>query len=174
MTLSTPVKIVALAGLALILGMGGVLLLLGHHSSPAAAAPPAPRPVTHVVHVAPAPKPKPVAKPKPHWQVPAGTPKPVAAALDKVPAIVAVVYSSRIPADRALLAEARAGARKAHALTVPLDIARPKVAEMMAVSSWGQATAPAVFVIRRPGRVVFTVSGLTDRTTVAQAALTAR
>jgi hypothetical protein len=173
MTLSTPVKIVALAALALALGLGGVALLFGHRSSPAVAAPPVPRPVAHVVHIAP--KPTPVAKPKPHVQIAAGTPAPVAALLQRSPkAIVAVVYSSRVPGDRAVVAEARAGARTAHVPTVLLDVARPKIAELLAVSSWGHAMAPAVFVIRRPGRVVFTISGPTDRTTVAQAALTSR
>lgn len=176
MTLSTPIKIVALAGLALALGMGGVLMLLGHHSAPAAAAaPPAPRAVTRVVHSAPKVQPKPVAKPKPHVVIAAGTPKPVASVLQRSPkAVVGVVYSSRVPADRAVLAEASAGAREAHALLVPMDVARPAIAQLLAVSSLGRASAPTVFVMRRPGRVVFEVSGPTDRTTVAQAALTAR
>jgi len=176
MTLSTPVKIVALAALALALGLGGVTLMFGRHSSPPPARAATPPATVHIIHtVAPVtPRPKPKAH-KPAVQVAAGTPAAIAVALDKAPTFVTVVYSSRVAGDRAVLAEAIAGARAAHVPWIAFNVARPSIAEALAVSSWSQLdTAPSVFVIRRPGRVVFAVSGPTDRTTVAQAALTAR
>lgn len=168
MTLSTPVKIVALAGLAIVLGLAGVLLLVSGHGTPAAVAV-APLHVTHPF--------KPAA-PAPHRartpvRIDAGVPLIVARVLERKPVAVVVVYSSKNAGDRAVLAEARAGARVTHAGFVAADVANNAIAA--AVATWSPTVAdPAVGVVRRPGKVVFLVSGPTDRETVAQAVVSAR
>lgn len=169
MTLSTPVKIVALAALALILGLGGVMLLFGKHSSgPSAAAavtPPgskahftvkvAPRPHKPVVHLLP------------------GLPAVLKSALQKREVAVVAIFSSRNASDRSLLTTARDGARQAHAAFVAANVSLEGVA--LDVASWSHnPESPAVVVVRRPGKIVFEAAGPTDSPTVAQAALTSR
>jgi hypothetical protein len=168
MTLSTPVKIVALAGLAIVLGLAGVLLLMSGHGTPSAVAVVAP----HATH------PSKPAAPAPHRarttvRIDAGVPLVVARVLERKPAVVVAVYSSKNAGDRAVLAEARAGARLTHAGFVAADVANNAIAS--AVATWSPTVAdPAVLVVRRPGKVVFGVSGATDRQTVAQAVVSAR
>lgn len=162
MTLSTPVKIVALAALAIALGLGG-LLVLTHGSSPSAAVTPVAVHVPHVtVKVAP----------KPQLHLDPGLPSVVRSALEKRAVAVVAIYSSQSATDRSLLAAARAGAHEAHAAFVAANVALEGVA--LGVSTWaGPADVPAVVVVRRPGRIVF-AAGLTDSATVAQAATTSR
>ncbi len=169
MTLSTPVKIVALAGLALVLGLGGIVLLFGKHSpSPSAAAavtPPAAK-AHFTVKVAPKPH-------KPVVHLLPGLPSVLRSALEKRQVAVVAIFSSKNTSDRSLLAEARAGAHQAHAAFVAANVALEDVA--LGVATWSHNPAsPAVIVVRRPGKVVFAVSGPTDSATVAQAALTSR
>jgi hypothetical protein len=167
MTLSTPVKIVALAALALALAMGGALMLFAKRTSGASTvvAPP-------VVHHT-APVTRTVAKPKPRVVLNPGLPLVIRRALERRPVAVLAIYSSRVATDRAVLTEARAGAHSAHAGFVAANVSNNKVAAV--VATWSDIVRdPAVLIFRRPGRVVFAVSGLTDRQAVAQAALTAK
>jgi len=168
MTLSTPVKIVALAGLAVVLGLAGILLLMSGHGTPTAVAVVPP----HAAHPS-----KPAApalhKPRAQVRIDSGVPLIVARALERKPVAVVVVYSSKNAGDRAVFAEARAGARLTHAGFVAADVANNAIAT--AVATWSPTVAdPAVGVVRRPGKVVFLVSGPTDRQTVAQAVVSAR
>ena len=169
MTVSTPVKIVALGALAIALGLGGLLLL----HRPAAASPSSVvtrPPVAHTTHATVKPAPKP---PKPAVVLTPGLPNIVASALQKRPVAVVAIYSSRNATDRSVLAEARAGAHEAHAGLVAANIVHESIAA--AIETWsGSPSVPAVLVVRRPGKIVFKVSGLTDRATVAQAATTSR
>lgn len=170
MTLSTPVKIVALAALALLLGMGGLLALSAarHKGTPAAIASP-PR-------VAPAKLQVRVVVTKPHRTLAQrfpGVPTVVARALAQRPTVVVVVYSSAVASDRSVLEAARAGAHAAHAGFVAADVSLEPIAA--GVATWsGSPAVPAVGVVRRPGKVVWQVSGPTDRQTVAQAVTSAR
>lgn len=169
MTVSTPVKVVALAALALILGLGGVALLFGKHSSsPSAAAavtPPATK-AHFTVKVTPKPH-------KPVLHLLPGLPAVVKSALEKRPVAVVAVYSPKVPGDGAILTAARAGAHQAHAAFVAANVDVEGIAS--GVATWSDiARDPAVIVVRRPGKVVFAVSGPTDSATVAQAALTSR
>lgn len=171
MTVSTPVKVVALAALALVLGLGGVVLLFGKHSSsPSAAAavtPPAAK-AHFTVKVAPKPKPH-----KPVVHLLPGLPAVVASALQKRPVAVVAIFNPTNVSDRAMLAAARAGAHQAHAAFVAANVSVETIAS--GVATWSDiARDPAVLIVRRPGKVVFAVSGLTDSATVAQAALTSR
>lgn len=171
MTLSTPVKIVALAGLALALGLAGVALLLkGHHAgSPTADAPVvAPPPVRHTAAAA-----KPAPKPKPRVHILPGTPPIVGAALLRKPIVVVVTYDGRVATDRGVVLEAYAGAREAHAGFLALNVANNSVAA--GVATWSNSVVdPVVAVVKRPGNIVFNVAGVTDREAVAQAVTNAR
>jgi hypothetical protein len=173
MTISTPVKIVALGALAIALGMGGLLML--HKSATAnSSSTVTPPPVVH--HTTPAAAPTPAPKPKPHKPavvLTPGLPTMVAAALKKRPVAVVAIYSPKNATDRSVLAEARAGAHEAHARFVAANVVHESIAT--GIETWaGTSDAPAVLVVRRPGKIVFEVSGLTDRATIAQAATTSR
>lgn len=167
MTLSTPAKIVALAALALALALGGLLILTSkQHIS--TSVPPQPAAAQHpVIRVTVNAKPAPRVKPK--LVLDPSLPAPLRRALLHSRQVVAVVYSSAIAGDRAALVEARAGAHAAHAGFAALDVRNESIAT--SVATWMTFHAdPAVLVVRRPGTVVFSVAGLADRETVAQAA----
>lgn len=176
MTVSTPVKIVALGALAIALGLGGLLMV--HRPASASpsvvSTPPAAR--TARAPATPAPKLKP--KPQPHKSKPVlvldpGLPAVVRTALEKRAVAVVAIYSSKNATDRSVLAEARAGAHEVHASFVAANILHESIA--VGVETWsGSPDAPAVLVVRRPGKIVFAIHGLTDRATVAQAATTSR
>jgi hypothetical protein len=172
MTLSTPVKVIALAGLAVILAAGGFLTLAAKHGHAAAtpatvAAPPkvitvSTNVVTH--HAAPA---------KPKLQLDPSLPAPVRAKLQHSKTVVAFVYTSLAASDRAELADVRAGAHQAHVPFVALDVTHERIAD--AVYTWTQSAAdPQVLVVKRPGTIAFQVAGLTDQQTIAQAAANIR
>jgi len=164
-TLSPPVRIVALAGLLLALAGAGVLEYpkLEHRF----ASKPAPARTLPVTAPAPTPAPaptRPVTLP--------GVPPAVSAALRRHATVVAFVYSPSSPDDLALLGEVRAGAKAAHAAFVPLNVEQDTVA--VDVYAWTRKPAdPEVLVVKRPGRVAFAIEGATDRTAVARAAATA-
>lgn len=171
MTLSTPVKIVALAALALVLGLGGLLLVVHKHASPAAT-PPAPVPAQPAQHHAAAPA-KPAPKPKPRVVLLPGLPTAIAQSLLHHPITVVAVYNSGTPGDRAALVSARAGAREAHAGFIAANVSHPAVANAIAI--WASSTMnPAILVVKRPGTIVFGVAGPSDQDTVAQAIANAR
>jgi len=172
MTVSTPVKIVALGALAIVLGLGGLVMLnrpASPSSSPVVTPPPVVHTPVHTTHAAV----KPVPKPKPVIKLTPGLPAVVHNALEQRAVAVVAIYSSKNSTDRAVLAEARAGAHASHARFVAANITRESIAA--GIETWsGSPDVPAVLVVRRPGKIVFEVSGLTDRATVAQAATTSR
>jgi hypothetical protein len=171
MTLSTPVKVIALAGLALILGMGGVVLLLGHkHPAKAPSQTPAPVQVIKVTPTTTHHVSRPV---KPKLRLDPSLPAAVHAKLVLSREVVAFVYTGASARDRAQLSEVRAGAHAARVPFVALDVSNEQVAS--SVFPWLSSSAdPQTVVVRRPGKVSFQLAGLTDRQTVAQAALDAR
>lgn len=169
MTLSTPVKIVALAGLALVLGAGGVLFLFSSNSKAPAATPPKTQAQTvrvvqvhstKVIHHAPA---------KPKVQLDQNLPSPVSHALQNSREVVAFVYSPASATDRALLVEAKAGAKLVGVGFVALNVQQEAIAE--AVYGWaGSSEDPETLVVHRPGTIAFSLVGTIDRDAVAQAA----
>lgn len=182
MTVSTPVKIVALAGLAIALGLGGVALLLKGHAK-ASGGTVTPPPVTHhAASAAPAarvPAPAHAAvkattqatpKPKPAVKLDPSLPPFIRQALLHHPVAVVAVYSSKDAVDRSVLAEARAGAHTAGAGFAAANVALEAVAAELATWSTADVADPAVLVLERPGRVVFSLTGAVDREMVAQAA----
>jgi hypothetical protein len=173
MTLSTPLKIVVLAALALALGTGGLLAVTAarHKTTSDVVVPPKHiTPAAHVVVVKATPKPKPH---KAALQLDPSAPLIIRRALEHHTSVVVAVYSSAAPGDQQLVDEARAGARAAHAGFVAANVHIESIAA--AVATWSnRASDPFVLVVRRPGRVVWGVDGLTDRDTVAQAVLSAK
>jgi hypothetical protein len=173
MTLSTPVKIVALAGLALVLAGGGMVFLFSTHGKPAAAAPPAAHTATVPViqvHSTKVQSTKPSHPAKPKLQLDPNLPQPLLQGLQKSREVVAFVYSPQSATDRALLAEAKAGAKAAHVGFVALNAQNEKIADD--VYFWASSSAdPETFVVTRPGKIAWSLAGTIDRDAVAQAAL---
>jgi hypothetical protein len=170
MTLSTPVKIVALGALAIVLALGGVLLLT---HKPASASPPAVTPPTQHVFSAVKAKVQPHKSQVKQIKLLPGLPSTVRSALEKHAVVVVAIYSSRNAGDRAVLAEVRSGARAAHAGFLAANVALNPVAA--GVATWSSSVSdPATFVVRRPGKIVFAVNGPTDSDAIAQAAISAR
>jgi hypothetical protein len=145
-----------------------VLLLASKHGTPAAATVP-----LQVVHVK-APVVHHAARPvQPRLQLDPNLPTAVRQKLERTREVVAFVYTGASADDRALLQEARAGARAARVAFVPLNVMDERVAE--SVFGWASSTAdPQVIVVRRPGTIVFQTENPVDRDTVAQAAAGAR
>jgi hypothetical protein len=174
MTLSTPVKVIAFAGLALILGAGGLLVLTSHGTSSPSVVPPVHHPAK-VIHVAVPVKPTQLARhaAKPKLVLNQDLPRQVAHKLRLSREVVAFVYTGASVSDRALLVQARTGAHTASVPFVPLDITDEQTA--VAVHGWAATSAdPVVLVVKRPGKIVFQLQGPTDSNTVAQAAASAR
>jgi hypothetical protein len=163
MTLSTPVKIVALAGLCCALALAGLLVLAeAHHRSASPG-------VASVTRDATPPH---VAR-KPRLHLVAGLPGPLYRALEQSRTVVAVLYAPHVARDVSVLAAGLQGAQDAHVGFAALDVARRPVA--LSLAAWQpQAADPAVLVVRRPGVVVTELDGWSDRTMVAQAAADAR
>lgn len=159
MTLSTPLKIVVLAGLVCIVGALGLLALAARRH---AAATTAPLPLPVVRHS----QPKPV---QPRLVLDEALPAPLYRALERSRKVVAVLVSPGVPADRATLAGARAGAHEAKLPLVVLNVAQNAVAEKLATWLPGVGD-PAVVVVHRPGVAVATLRGWVDAPMVAQVA----
>jgi hypothetical protein len=169
MTLSTPVKIVALAGLALALAGGTMLFLFGAKSKAPAATPPAAQAAIRVVQIHSS-KPAHSAKPaKPKLVLDPNMPQPLLNGLRNSREVVAFVYSPASATDRMLLAEAQAGAKLAHVGFVALNVENETVADD--VYFWAQGSSdPETLVVKRPGTIAWSLAGTIDRGTVAQAA----
>jgi hypothetical protein len=163
MTLSLPVKVVALAGLCCALGLAGLLALTAarHRSTaPSVAVVTHPTVAQHSV-------------PKPKIHLAAGLPGPLHRALEQSRTVVAVLYAPHVKRDVEVLAAGLQGAQDAHVGFAALDVSRRSVA--LSLATWQpQAADPAVLVVRRPGVVVTELDGWSDRTMVAQAAADAR
>jgi hypothetical protein len=163
MTLSTPVKVVALAGLCCALGLAGLLALgAARHRSTS--------PSETVVTQPPAPR---TAAPRPKLQLTPGLPAPLHRALEQSRTVVAVLYAPRVKRDVEVLAAGLQGSHDANVAFAALDVTRRSVA--LTLAAWRpQAADPAVLVVRRPGVVVTELDGWSDRAMVAQAAADAR
>jgi hypothetical protein len=157
-TLSTPVKVVALAGLVCILGALGLLALAARRHT--AASTPLPLPVVHRATPQPA---------HPRVALDRALPAPLYRALERSRKVVAVLVSPGVAADRATLAGAAAGAREAGLPLVRVDVSQNAVAEKLATWLPGVGD-PAVVVVRRPGVAVATLRGWSDAPMVAQVA----
>jgi hypothetical protein len=168
MTVSAPVRIVALVGLLVAVAMGLGTFVLGATDEGAAATP-----ALILPHKAKAAKPK-AAKPKARPTTAAnGLPIDVANALKLSPVVVVSLYSPGAAVGDLAASEAQAGAALAGAGFVRLNVLDPKKARPI-TALLGVLPDPAVLVFERPNDVFVRIDGLADRETVAQAAANAR
>jgi hypothetical protein len=172
--LSTPVKVVALAGLILVLAAGGfasyTVAMRHKQAGEQVVSVPAQTPAKHgsTVHFSQTAKPA----PKP-IVLDANLPAAVHQALRSSREVVAVLTAPGVPGDSDNVAEARLGARAAHVGFTVLDVTRETVAAPLA--TWApNAVDGSVLVVQRPGKVAVELDGYADRQMVEQAALDAR
>ena len=171
MTISPPIRILALVGVLAAVGLG--ILLFAHNrsasssSSPSVPSVDATKPATHPVTAAakPAHKPKIVLLP--------GVPAPVAHALQSSKVVVVALYAHGVTGDKATVEQARAGAKSAHAGFAAVNIVNEKIARTVGKFAGTTTAPPAVLVVKRPGRIVNQFNGYQDSEIVAQAALNA-
>jgi hypothetical protein len=172
--LSTPIKVVALAGLLVALLAGAfvsITMLRGRqHTATGVQV----QPQTHSVRPATTLKfsqaPKNVLRPV---LIDANLPAPLRHALHSSREVVAVISSPGVPGDLDAVREARAGAAAAHVGFTVLDVTRSPVAS--ALAAWApQAVDPTVLIVKRPGSVAVELDGYADKDMVTQAALDAR
>jgi hypothetical protein len=169
--LSTPIKVVALAGLlvALLAGAFATMTLLRgrQHTTNGVQAPSARRSTS--LKFSQTPK-KAVVRP---IVIDANLPAPLRHSLRSSREVVAVVVSPGVPGDQDAVQQARAGAAAAHVGFTELDVTRAPVASALAI--WApQAVDPTVLVVKRPGNGAVELDGYADQDMVAQAALNAR
>jgi hypothetical protein len=192
-TLSPPIRYAALCALLASVLIGGGLMMLGHKSGGAVAAP-------HVINKHPfgvkkhttaakptkatAAKPATKPKPKPVQATPAkapekpsaviaalaaGLPAPIANALGKNAIVVVSVYNPYSEVDGIAFAEARAGAQMARVGFLPLSVlSQAQVGKL--TEQLGLLPDPGLLVYARPGTLVGRINGFADKETVAQAA----
>lgn len=171
MTISPPVRILALVGILAALGIGLFTVLALDHKS---AAPTTVSTPLHVVHhtttvpVTHTVRPRVVAP-----AVDQGLPQALRQALVASPVAVAVLYAPDVTAEAGSVNAARAGAQAAGVGFAALDVRDPRTAEAVANAFPGVGD-PAVLIVRRSGTVVLELDGVEDATTVAQAALQGR
>ena len=166
--LSTPIKVVALAGMlvALLAGAFATMTVLRgqQHTANGVQSPPA-RSST-ALKFSQAPK-KAVVRP---IAIDANLPAPLRHSLRSSREVVAVVISPGVPGDRDAAQQARAGAAAAHVGFTVLDVTRAPVAA--ALATWApQAVDATVLIVKRPGNVAVELDGYADQDMVAQAAL---
>jgi hypothetical protein len=170
-TVSPPVRIVALVGLVVALAAGGLLALRMRHQT---TAPPAATPaVTAPLTTPSAPMTHPRVPAQPVLRLDPGLPPPVRSALEHSRRAIVFVYSRSSATDLTLRTAVAEGAKEAGVPFVPLDVDSNAVAA--AVFGWTSAAAdPETLVVRRPGTVAFKLLGMTDSTPVAQAVASSR
>jgi hypothetical protein len=183
-TISPPIRILAIVGVLVAVGVG--IVLFTHNRSASSSSSEALPPVSQT-HSTPATKPlstssakptssampasKPAAKPK--IALLPGLPSPVAHALHFSKVVVFVVYARGGNGDLAAVEQARAGAKSAHAGFAAVNILDEKSARTLNTFAGTATSPPAVFVVKRPGKIVNQFSGSTDSGIVEQAALNA-
>ncbi|MBW8741265.1 MAG: hypothetical protein JF623_01255 [Acidobacteria bacterium] len=195
MTVSPPIRIAAIVGLAAALGLGGLFMLAGHKSSTPTVA--APVHIVHhpfgpgvkkqaAVHTATPSHPREVAKAAaPHAPVArkaperpsaevaalkAGLPGTLARALGRNPVVVVALTNPQAEVDGIAYAEARTGAAAAGVGFVALNVlSQADIGRL--TEHFGQVLPdPAILVYRRPATLVVRIDGFVDKDTVAQAA----
>jgi len=175
MTLSTPVKVIALAGLAVILAGIGFLLLASRPTTSSISVPPVKHAAAKVARIAPPTRPPAVhhVAARPKLVLDPSLPPAVAHKLRLSREVVAFVYTGASVNDRALLQQVHKGARDAGVAFVALNVTDEPTAA--AVYGWAATSAdPNTLVVKRPGKIVFQLEGPTDSQAVAQAAASAR
>ena len=191
MTVSAPVRIAAIVGLAAALALGGAFMLMGHKRDsattssvtikhhpfgPGAKTAASPKTATAAKPAATAAKSAPVvhkAPEKPAAEVAAlaaGLPVRVARALGTSRVVVVEVSNPTSELDAIAFAEARAGAALAGVPFVALSVLSQADIGTL-TERFGQTLPdPGLFIYTRPAKLAFRIDGFVDKETVAQAA----
>lgn len=180
--ISMRVRIIALGGLLAALLVGAATFMMSGSDSDAAEAPvtiPArPKPQNTVTEPAARP---PATKPQPGVAAPVV--ETVAAPVDGIPAgvvkalalhevVVVSVVSPNAPLDKLAAAEAQAGAKRAGAGFVKVEVTNARDLKRLTADLRVRHT-PSLLIFTRPDQVFIQVKGFADRETVAQAAANA-
>lgn len=184
MTVPPQMRIVALVGLIALVGLAlSVMLLSRNGGSPAAdtvgapdvrsagrpETPARPSPTKPVGKVATPSKPQ--VPPAVTAAVKAGLPLGIARAFADKKVVVVALYSAVAPIDQLAFDEAAAGAERADAGFVAIDVVSGDDTVTRALATkLGILEAPTVLVFRRPGELTVRIDGFADHETVAQAA----
>ena len=177
MTLSPPVRVVALVGALALTGAAAFLFLVGRGSQSSA-----PSTSAVVIHSpsrqaktgagAQAAKPSTPAVHRTRIALVPGLPDGIADALRVHRVVIVTVYVPGASVDAFVRGEARAASAATRAGYVGVS-ARSETALARLVAKTGVLPDPAVVIMRRPGTVATTL-GVSDRQTIAQAVLQAR
>lgn len=188
MTVSPQMRIAALVGLIAVVGLALSVVLVSRNggSSPAdTVAVPDARSKSRAETPAAGPSPaKPVRKaatpskpqvpPAVTAAVKAGLPLGIAQAFADKQVVVVALYSGVAPIDRLAFDEAAAGAERAGAGFVAIDVLSGDDTVTRALATkLGILEAPTVLVFARPGELTVRIDGFADHETVAQAATNA-
>ena len=177
MTLSPPIRVLALVGALAATGLAAFVFVLGRGASePDLSAPVKPAQPTKPVKSATQPKAAKATPPRtatPRVVVTkSGFPVPVDRALRRRGVVVVAVYVPHAAVDALVRKEARVAAAGSRVGFVAISALNERLVQSL-VAKTGVLPAPAVLVIKRPGVVTATLS-VTDRQTIAQAVAQAR
>ena len=178
MTLSPPIRILALVGVLAAVGLG-ILLFAHSRSDSGSSAPAAPsastsnsKPATQLPVTSPV-KPAATKPVKPKVVLLTGLPVPIAHALRNSKVVIVALYANGGNGDQAALEQARAGAKSAHSGFAAVNVLDEKTARSLGKFAGTTTAPPAVLVVKRPGKIVNQFSGTADSEIIAQAALNA-
>lgn len=186
LTLSPPVRILALAGLVLAAAGGGAMLLL-ERSTQTTSGPPAPARTTTPPRAAYAARPTTPGQAASRQAartrraahrgnlVYATLPRPLQWQLSRHRVVVVSFYNPRSDVDAISVAEAHAGAVDAKVGFLLVDVLDDAIAGPLTalLPGGGLLPDPGILVYRAPGDLVYRFDGFLDRAAVAQAATNA-
>lgn len=180
MTAAIPIpnRLLVLLGVA-VLALVGLLvarpLVLGGSDDSAApvVATPAPVQPTTATPATPATPVTPAKPAKPKVELLPGIPHAIASKLMQSRVAVVSIYSGTGPADRASVAQAKAGARAAGVAFTSLNVLNERLAGQVQKFG-GTMTTPTVLVVKRPGTIIAKFEMTVDSALVEQAAHNAR
>lgn len=174
--ISPQFRIVALAGVLLIVLAGSALVLLRHPKPGTVTVPlshPTPAQSTSL-HTSPAKRRVTVKVVRP--AVNPLLPGKLRAALERHPLVVVATFDPQVKVDSLTVTEARVGAAAKDAGFVSVNLLDNQVAgRLTALLPTGELLpSPGILVYKRPGTIVFRFDGYLDRDSIAQAVSDAR
>jgi glucose/arabinose dehydrogenase len=159
-------RLLVLLGVAAALGLAlFAYMQLGRNDDTASVAPSTNTPNTSSTT-------RPASPTKQQVELLAGLPSMVAGKLRRSNVVVVTVYQGATPDDLRAIANGRKGATDVGAAFLSVNLATESTAKAMAPFI-GDATAPQLLVVKRPGRIVTRINGPVDGELVAQAAYNA-
>lgn len=174
-TLSPPIRIFALLGALVAVGLAGFVFFAGGTGTESTGST-VTTPTRTSERPTPGTQPTTPSRPVQTARAPvvtrSGFPPPIDRALRRNPVVVVVVYMPRASVDAVVRREAKAAASATGAGFVAVSALSERLVRPL-VAKTGVLPDPAILVVKRPGVVTTTLS-VTDRSTVAQAIAQAR